>query len=113
MPLEVEVSATGDAVEVACRAPGGGLEKRLHFDAGGSLSVAYRWDPAAYPKDAVFAPEITLAHPLQPKCTPEAEVWSFPVATVSKSERGLEETVQGQSLTPRWPVGLGAGRIAL
>jgi hypothetical protein len=38
-------------------------------------------------------------------------VWSFPIATVSKSERGLDETVQGQSLTPRWPVALGEARI--
>jgi hypothetical protein len=109
--LQPEVRATDDAVEVTCRTAG--FEKRLHFDAAGGLRATYRWDPAAYPQDAVFAPEFTLGHPLELQCTPQTEVWSFPVATVSKSERGLEETVQGRALTPRWRVGLGEAQIAL
>jgi hypothetical protein len=40
-------------------------------------------------------------------------VWSFAIATVSKSERGLDETVQGQSVTPRWPVATGEARILI
>lgn len=108
-PMEAEVSETGGAVEVACRARG--LEKRLRFRPDGGLSVAYRWDPSAFPRDAQFAPELSLAHPLDLTCTPPADVWSFPIATVSKSERGLDETVQGQSLTPRWPVTGGEARI--
>jgi len=108
-PVEAEVSETGGAVEVACRARG--LEKRLRFQPDGGLSVAYRWDPGAFPRDALFAPELSLAHPLDITCTPPAEAWSFTIATVSKSERGLDETVQGQSLTPRWPVTVGEARI--
>ena len=38
-------------------------------------------------------------------------LWSYDVTTVAKSERGLEETLQGRSFTPRWPVSLGAARI--
>jgi alpha-amylase/4-alpha-glucanotransferase-like protein len=75
--------------------------------------VTYRWDAARLPAAAWFAPEISLAHPLELTCAPEAEVWSFPIATVSKSERGLDETVQGRSLTPRWPVALGEARIEI
>jgi len=108
-PVEAEVRTAGAAVEVACRARH--LEKRLRFDAGGGLTVSYRWDPAAFPDDALFAPEISLAHRLALTCAPESEVWSFLIATVSKSERGLDETVQGRSLTPRWPVALGGARI--
>jgi hypothetical protein len=33
--------------------------------------------------------------------------------TVSKSERGLEQTVQGRSITVRWPIALGEGRIEM
>jgi len=109
VPLEPQIRTAAGAVEVTCRAPG--LEKRLRFEPGGGLTVSYRWDPAAYPADAHFAPESSLAHPLEPRYAPQAEVWSFPVATVSKSERGLEETVQGQSLTPRWPVARAEARI--
>src|SRR5207249_4737670 len=110
-PVAAEVRATGEAVEVTCRALG--LEKRLRFAAGGGLTVTYRWDAARLPATAWFAPEISLAHPLELMCAPEADVWSFPIATVSKSERGLDETVQGRSLTPRWPAALGEARIEI
>lgn len=105
----VDVHVSAEALELTCRAPE--LEKRLRFDHGGGLTVAYRWDPAAFPLEACFAPEISLAHPLELTCAPAADVWSFPIATVSKSERGLDETVQGHSFTPRFPAGVSEARI--
>jgi alpha-amylase len=111
VPMEAEVSTTSDAVEVACRARG--LEKRIRCGVDGGLSVAYRWDPSAFPHGALFAPELSLAHRVDFTCTPVADVWSFPIATVSKSERGLDETVQGQSFTPRWPVAVAEARITI
>ena len=114
-PLQADVEATGDSVDVTCRGRGGGrsLEKRMRFDARGGFSVTYRWDRDAFPPSALFAPELSLAHLLEPACVPDAEVWSFPIATVSKSERGLDDTVQGTSLTLRWPVKVGEARIAI
>jgi 4-alpha-glucanotransferase len=117
-PLEADVEATGDSIEVTCRGGGGGgggraLEKRMRFDARGGFSVTYRWDREAFPPSALFAPELSLAHHLEPACVPDAEVWSFPIATVSKSERGLDDTVQGTSLTLRWPVKVGEARIEI
>ena len=111
VPVAVAVRTVGAAVEVTCQAPQ--LEKRLRFDAGGGVTVSYRWDPARFPRDALFAPEVSLAHPLELQCGPAAEVWSFPIGTVSKSERGLDETVQGHSLTPRWPVALAEARVEI
>ena len=111
IPVAVDVRTVGAAVEVTCRAPQ--LEKRIRCDAGGGLTVSYGWDEAAFPQDALFAPEVSLARPLELTCVPTADVWSFPVATVSKSERGLDETVQGHSLTPRWPVGLAEARVEI
>jgi 4-alpha-glucanotransferase len=114
-----DVQHSRDAVEVVCRPEEDGagaqglVEKRLRFAASGAVTVTYRWDPAAFPLGALFAPEISLAHPLELRYTPVADVWSFPIATVSKSERGLDETVQGQSVTPRWPVALGEARVEL
>lgn len=110
-PLDIVVDAARDFVEIVATAPG--LEKRLGFDASGRLTVAYRWDPAGLPAGAYFAPEVSLAHPLELTCTPPVETWSFAIATVAKSERGLDETIQGRSLTPRWPVALGAGGVVL
>jgi len=42
-----------------------------------------------------------------------ASVWRHPIVTVSKREDGLEESVQGESITPRWPAQLGEARIVL
>src|SRR2546430_2446201 len=88
------------------RAGGGGglLEKRIRLHRGGELSVRYRWDPAAFPVDACFCPEVSLAREAELELAPAGEVWQFPITTVSRSERGFEETVQGYSYTPRWPV---------
>jgi 4-alpha-glucanotransferase len=110
-PMEADIRTEAEVVELICRARQ--LEKTLRFDAAGGLTVSYRWDPAAFPADALFAPEISLAHGLELKCAPAADLWSFPIATVSKSERGLDETVQGTSLTPRWPAALGHAQIEL
>lgn len=109
--VEARAHAAADAVEVICRIHN--LEKRLRFDARGGLVVSYRWPATEFPREAVFASELSLAHPVEITCTPAADVWSYPIATVSKSERGLDETVQGGSVTPRWLVATGEARIEL
>lgn len=116
VPLAAHVHEVGDAVEIECRPAWGGdaeglIEKRIRFDASGAIAVTYRWDPSVFAAGALFAPEISLAHPLELRYTPAADVWSFPIATVSKSERGLDETVQGRSVTPRWSAALGEARL--
>ena len=40
-----------------------------------------------------------------------AEVWSFPLITVSNSEGGYERTDQGAVLILRWPVTLEPGQV--
>jgi alpha-amylase/4-alpha-glucanotransferase-like protein len=94
-------------------APAGLLEKRIRFDQTGALTVRYRWDPAAFPLGSFFCPEISVSPEVELELTPAVDVWKFPVATVSRSERGFEETVQGYSYTPRWPIRVGDGRITV
>ena len=93
--------------------PAGLLEKRIRLDQAGELTVRYRWDPKAFPQDAFFCPEISVSPQVELDLTPAADVWKFPIATVSRSERGFEETVQGYSYTPRWPIGAGEGQVTL
>jgi len=114
--FEASLEHSPDAVEVVLRPgaapPGGGLlEKHIRLHKGGELSVRYRWDPAAFPLDAFFCPEVSLAREVDLQLAPAGEVWQFPIATVSRSERGFEETVQGYSYTPRWPVRAGEARL--
>ena len=43
----------------------------------------------------------------------KAEMWSFPIITIVRSEREITEETQGVSLTPRWSVGAGEALVAL
>jgi alpha-amylase/alpha-mannosidase (GH57 family) len=112
--MRFRIETSGSAVEVALEPEGdAAMEKRIRVEADGTLSVSYRWDVRAYPGDSRFAPEISLAAPLELRVAPQADLWQFAIETVAKSERGLERTVQGQSHTPLWPASVGAARVEL
>jgi alpha-amylase/alpha-mannosidase (GH57 family) len=98
-------------IELVCESEG--LLKRLRFSADAGLSVSYTWDPLLAQPDDRFAVELSLAAALDLKADPGAEVWAFPIETVAKSERGLDRTRQGESVTLRWPVRLGAATIEI
>jgi len=103
--FDVSVTETAEAVELVLRA--GSLEKRIRFGPSGALTVSYRWDPGAFPPDAFFCTEISVSRKV------ELDVTAVAFATMSRSERGFEETVQGYSYTPRWPARSGEARVTL
>ncbi|PYO95305.1 MAG: hypothetical protein DMD60_13330 [Gemmatimonadetes bacterium] len=116
--LNASVEQSSKAVEMVLRpmpkaSPAGLVEKRIRVDHDGELTVRYRWDPAAFPADALFCPEISVSSEVELDLTPASDVWRFPVATVSRSERGFEETEQGYSYTPRWPIRAGEGQVTV
>ena len=115
--FDATVEQSPQAVEVVLRpvsgAAAGLVEKRIRLDPTGELSARYRWDPTAFPPDAFFCPEVSLSREVELDVTPKTEVWKFPVATVSRSERGFEETVQGYSYTPRWRIRAGEGQLTV
>jgi 4-alpha-glucanotransferase len=102
-------------VEITCDLPGDrdALQKKIRFDPDGRIVINYTWDPAVADAGDVFAPEFSLAGPLELRSTPQAEEWRFAIETVAKSERGLDRTRQGESVTLRWPVSLGAARVEI
>ena len=110
-PMVARVSVAADAVTVVLQ--GGELEKRLQFDAAGCLDVAYAWNASAAPAHALFAPELSLAREVPVRVQAGTEVWRSEITTVSRSERGFEETVQGISVTPRWPARAGEASLKL
>jgi hypothetical protein len=104
-PFDLSVSATAEAVELVLRSAT--LEKRMSFRASGELTVIYRWDPNVFPVDASFCTEISVSQKL------DLDVQPVPFTTVSRSEKGFEETVQGLSYTKRWPARAGEARVTL
>jgi len=109
--LEYSIETQPGSVEIVCRS--GTLEKRVRFSAEGQLSVSYRWDPSLGAESDWFAVELSLSAPLDIQTDPPAEVWSFVIETVAKSERGLDRTRQGESVTFRWPVRMGEATIGV
>jgi hypothetical protein len=112
---EFTVERRAGGVEVLCtvRDGRGRLEKRIRCEADGRLTVEWRWDPEAAEPGDLFATEISLAGPARLDCTPVADEWRFAIETVAKSERGLDRTRQGESVTLRWPVELGRAAVVL
>jgi alpha-amylase/alpha-mannosidase (GH57 family) len=111
VPMRARVSLGDGFLTVVLQ--GNDLEKRLRFDVTGCLDVAYAWNAARAPATAVFAPELSLAREVPLRVQPDAAIWRSTIITVARSERGFEETVQGVSLTPRWPARLGASSLEL
>ncbi len=113
--LTWSIDSAPDRLSVTFTAVEGGIPvftKQYHFHPGGRLVAEYRWNPAAL-AGLVFAPELSYAGPLEVDCQPAATVWSHDIVTVAKSEKDLERTVQGRSVTPRWEAAAGEARIEL
>lgn len=111
---KVELTPDGLAVIVAATRDGAPyLQKRIGVANSGALRVDYQWDATAFPAGAWFAPELSLSAAVAVTFEPAGEAWTYDVTTVAKSERGLDHTLQGQSLTPRWPVSVGRASIAI
>jgi hypothetical protein len=110
MSFAAAVEAADDWLTVTFK--GHGLEKRLRFDPAGNVRASFVWDPAAYPEGAVFATELSFSREV-PLSAGDADLWRHSIATVARSERGFDETVQGISVTARWPARLGEGACSL
>lgn len=102
---------TAAGIEVVLQ--GAGLEKTLLFAEDGSVRVSWRWDASAWPRGACFASELSLGHEARVQAGPSGELWKDGILTVAKSERGLEETVQGLAITARFPVHGGEAWLTL
>ena len=109
--FDFDVIEGQDAVEIVCI--GDGIEKRVRLSENGEIDVRWKWDPSAFEVDASFASEISLFRPLDIVSNPAAAVWTAPVETVSKSEKGLDRTVQGESVTVLWNAAIGAASLGV
>jgi hypothetical protein len=94
-PFEASVSASAGAVTISCRGPaaaGGSARPSGSTPAAASASRIAGTPPSC--KHGFRHGDFRIAGG-RSACPPAADVWSFPIATVAQSERGMEETVQG------------------
>ncbi len=113
-PFHYAIQRRRGAMEIAC-ATGEGRErlaKLIRFGSDGRVTVQFAWDAAAFAADDVFSTEISLAGLMDVEATPASDQWRFEIETVAKSERGLDRTKQGESLTLRWPARLGEAAVS-
>jgi alpha-amylase len=111
--MRADVRAEGAELVVELRATGDSLVKRYRFGDAGLERVELEWDPAHWPADALFTTELSVRWPVELACDPAAECWHHRIATLAQSERGLDETVQGEAYTLRWRVALGRAAFTL
>lgn len=105
----VAIREGDDGLTVACTAGGFGAEWR--FTPAGLAQATFRWTPPADADSAWFAVEISLHAPLAMDA-PDAElVLRAPITTVTRSEREVEEIVQGESVTMLFDAGSGQATI--
>jgi alpha-amylase/alpha-mannosidase (GH57 family) len=106
-----KIDRSPEAIEIVC--DGESLSKRLKFSPDGSLTIRYTWDTSVGQESDRFATELSLFAPLELRSDPPADLWTFPIETVAKSERGLDRTRQGESVTCYWPVHLGRASVEI
>ncbi len=104
--MRCTVTTGPEAVVVTLESEAGpdGVTKEITVTREGAVRVRYRLALAHLDAGARFAPELSFSAPLDVRTTPEVPVWRFAIETVAKSERGLEKTTQGMSVTPLVPV---------
>jgi hypothetical protein len=106
---DVELVLTGEG-----RGGGARLEKRIRLERSGTVTVRYVWDAQGEGRpEAAFTAELSLARPLEIVAEPEADRREHVIETVAKSERGLDRTIQGRSVTCSWPVATRAASLRL
>ena len=87
--------------------------KRLTLHEDGTLEHEWRWEPHAFPEGARFAPELSLGAEVAVDTESDVERWRYPIVTTSKCPDGFEDIEQGVSITPLWPIAIGAARMTI
>lgn len=113
--MRFRVAAAAAEVVIALEPEEGpaGVTKEVAVAADGTVRVRYALSLEGGVAAGRFAPELSFGAPLDLRTAPEAPLWRFPIETIAKSERGLERTAQGTSVTPQWPEGLTTCSIEL
>jgi hypothetical protein len=108
--MSVTVRTVDTEVRILLAAADTSLVKELRISPDGSIVISWHWTPSAA---RWFSSELSLAAPLQAVAEPMAELVTYPIETVAKSEKGFDRTRQGESLTFLWPASQGSAQLIL
>ena len=84
--------------------------KELRITPDGSITISWRWAPIG---GALVRHRAVARGPLQAVAEPVAELVTYPIETVAKSEKGFDRTRQGESLTFLWPASQGSAQLII
>ena len=97
------------AVSVHMEATDGSLVKHITVHNDGAIELAWEWDAT----EGWFSTELSLSAPVKVIPDGDAKVIRYPIETVSKSEKGFDRTVQGESVVVLWPGQRGSAQVRL
>ena len=107
------VQVTPSGTELVVQLEGDGLRKTLRFAADGTMRAEYAWEPGRFEAGARFSAELSLIHTMPLELAEGGELLCYPINTVAKSERGLEETLQGMAHVALWPARSGSAFLVV
>jgi hypothetical protein len=113
LAMSYSVDASTDRLRIVVRSPDGHLEKELTFSPYGAVRARFAWDPAAFGATEWFTTELSLDREHDLVTIGNPRMWSHPIETIAKSERGLDRTLQGFSYLILWPIALGRGEVEI
>lgn len=108
--MSATVRTVDAEVRILLAADDRSLVKELRISPDGTVAISWRWTPSSA---RWFASELSLAAPLQAVTEPMAELVTYPIETVAKSEKGFDRTRQGESLTFLWPASQGSAQLII
>jgi len=109
---ETETAEDALLVRLRPRDDPAAFEKVISFGPEGLRHVSFRWLPPN-PSHAWFTTEISHRGELSVTGDAAPEVWTYPIETIAKSERGFERIRQGTAQLLRWPAALGKARVTI
>ncbi len=107
--LETQVAVDEDLVTLTLAAPDRSLVKKIEVTARGQVTISWRWAP----ERGWFTSEFSFSDVPDAKPDRDAKLVRYPIETVSKSEKGLDRTVQGDSIVVVWDGMRAEGKVTL
>ncbi len=106
-PLETQVAVDEDTVTLTLAAADRSLVKTIEVTARGQVTISWRWRP----ERGWFTSEFSFSEVPDARPDRNARLVRYPIETVSKSEKGFDRTLQGESIVVVWDGLRGEGSV--